>query len=62
MFAQCIRENGVVDFPDPPSRTGRSLTRTGSRPPNSKGGMAAINAAMKKCGEVYADRLGLKKK
>jgi hypothetical protein len=59
-FAQCIRENGVRDFPDPDPNG--PLVDTNRIPSsNSKGGMAAINAAMKECGDVYAAELGLRK-
>lgn len=59
-FAQCIRENGVKDFPDPDPNG--PLVDTNRIPSSgSKAGMTAINAAMKKCGEVYSGRLGIKK-
>jgi hypothetical protein len=48
-FAQCIRENGVSDFPDPgpddPMVDTRRIPST-ERP----GGMSILNAAMQKCG------------
>jgi hypothetical protein len=59
-FAQCIRENGVPDFPDP--EPDGPLVDTNRIPSsNSKAGMAAINAGMKECGQVYAGQLGLPK-
>ena len=55
-FAQCIRDNGVTDFPDP---TPDSPLVDTNRIPSSatSGGMATLNAAMKKCGELAADAM-----
>jgi hypothetical protein len=50
-FAQCIRDNGVKDFPDPVN--GEPLVDTTKIPSSNKpGGMTILNAAMKKCGKV----------
>jgi hypothetical protein len=50
-FAQCIRENGVKDFPDPAN--GEPLVDTNRIPSaNEPGGMTILNAAMHKCGKV----------
>jgi len=58
-FAQCMRDNGVKDFPDPTSD--EPLVDTNRIPSSSgPGGMSALNAAMRKCGAVYAGELGLK--
>ena len=47
-FAQCIRENGVNDFPDP--APGQPLVDTNRIPSaNTAGGMSILNAAMQKC-------------
>jgi hypothetical protein len=50
-FAQCIRDNGVKDFPDPapgdPPVDTRKIPST-DRP----GGMEVLNAAMRACAEV----------
>jgi hypothetical protein len=47
-FAQCIRDNGVNDFPDPAN--GEPLIDTTRIPSTDrKGGMSALNAAMEKC-------------
>jgi hypothetical protein len=52
-FAQCIRENGVKDFPDPAN--GDPLVDTTKIPStNRKGGMTILNAAMRKCGDIAA--------
>jgi hypothetical protein len=52
-FAQCIRENGVTDFPDP--APGQPLVDTNRIPSaNTAGGMSILNAAMHKCGDVAA--------
>jgi hypothetical protein len=52
-FAQCIRENGVKDFPDPAE--GEPLVDT-TRIPSAAtdGGMSILNAAMQKCGDAAA--------
>jgi hypothetical protein len=56
-FAQCIRENGVEDFPD--AAAGQPLVDTNRIPSaNTAGGMSILNAAMQKC-TGYADELGL---
>jgi hypothetical protein len=52
-FAQCIRENGVKDFPDPIPNG--PLVDTGRIPSAAEpGGMSLLNAAMQKCGDVAA--------
>jgi hypothetical protein len=56
-FAQCIRENGVKDFPDPVN--GEPLVDTYKIPSSNKpGGMAILNAAMHKCGKVLGEAAG----
>jgi hypothetical protein len=50
-FAQCIRDNGVKDFPDPaidepPVDTNRIPSSA------TPSGMAILNAAMQKCGDI----------
>jgi hypothetical protein len=50
-FAQCVRDNGVKDFPDPVN--GEPLVNTYKIPSSNKpGGMTILNAAMHKCGNV----------
>jgi hypothetical protein len=57
-FAQCIRDNGVKDFPDPV--VGEPLVDTNRIPSTATdGGMTILNAAMQKCGDDFADKLGL---
>jgi hypothetical protein len=52
-FAQCIRDSGVKDFPDPAPDA--PLVDTDRIPSaNKPGGMSALNAAMKKCGGMAA--------
>ena len=52
-FAQCIRDNGVKDFPDPIN--GQPLVDTNRIPSaNRSGGMTILNAAMKKCQDLAA--------
>jgi hypothetical protein len=47
-FAQCIRANGVKDFPDPVN--GQPIVDTTRIPSaNRPGGMTILNAAMRKC-------------
>ena len=56
-FAQCIRDNGVKDFPDPVN--GEPLVNTYKIPSSNKpGGMAILNAAMHKCGSVLKEAAG----
>jgi hypothetical protein len=56
-FAQCIRENGVEDFPDPAN--GEPLVNTYEIPSaNRPGGMTILNAAMEKCGDVLGRAAG----
>ena len=48
VFAQCIRDNGVKDFPDP--APGEPLVDTRRIPSTDQdGGMTILNAAMQKC-------------
>jgi hypothetical protein len=59
-FAQCIREHGVEDFPDPVN--GEPLVDTTRIPStNTPGGMTILNAAMQKCrdfGEAAIEERG----
>jgi hypothetical protein len=56
-FAQCVRDHGVKDFPDPVN--GEPLIDTYKIPSSNKpGGMAILNAATDKCGSVLGDVLG----
>lgn len=49
-FAQCIRDNGVKDFPDPVN--GEPLVDTNKIPSAATDdGMAILNAAMQTCGD-----------
>ena len=58
-FAQCIRDNGVEDFPDPTADAPLvDTTRIPSS--NTSGGMSALNAAMQKC-SAFAGKLGIKR-
>jgi len=50
-FAQCIRDNGVKDFPDPTPDA--PLVDTNRIPSAATdGGMSILNAAMQKCGDL----------
>jgi hypothetical protein len=52
-FAQCMRENGVKDFPDPVN--GEPLVDTNRIPSSAtNGGMTILNAAMQKCRDLLA--------
>jgi hypothetical protein len=52
-FAQCIRDNGVKDFPDPAK--GEPLVNTNLIPSSAEpGGMSILNAAMQACGDRAA--------
>jgi hypothetical protein len=56
-FAQCIRENGVKDFPDPVN--GQPLVDTTRIPSSNRpGGLTILNAAMHKCGHFVAEQTG----
>jgi hypothetical protein len=57
-FARCMRENGVPDFPDP-TPTGPLVDTNRIPSASTPGGMSALNAAMHKCGALYAGELGL---
>jgi hypothetical protein len=58
-FAECIRTNGVPDFPDPAN--GQPLVDTNRIPSsNQPGGMSILNAAMQKC-RVLAAAVGVKR-
>jgi len=53
-FAQCVRENGVKDFPDPVD--GEPLINTYRIPSsNQPGGMTILNAATRKCRDLLAE-------
>ena len=57
-FAQCIRDNGVRDFPDP-NKT-EPLVDTNRIPSAATpGGMSILHAAMHKCGQ-YASAAGVR--
>lgn len=50
-FAQCVRDHGVKDFPDPVN--GEPLIDTYKIPSSNKpGGMTILNAATRACGSV----------
>jgi hypothetical protein len=52
-FAQCVRENGVKDFPDPADD--EPLVDTRRIPSTDRpGGLSILNAAMQKCGDFAA--------
>jgi hypothetical protein len=52
-FAQCIRANGVPDFPDPAN--GQPLVDTNRIPSAAtSSGMSILHAAMRKCGGLAA--------
>ncbi len=58
-FAQCMRDNGVKDFPDPAKD--EPLVNTNRIPSAATdGGMSIINAAMQKCGAASSGRLGVR--
>jgi len=56
-FAQCVREHGVPDFPDPVN--GQPLIDTNRIPSaNKPGGMTILNAATHTCGRLLAQQTG----
>jgi hypothetical protein len=56
-FAQCVRDHGVKDFPDPVN--GEPLIDTYKIPSSDKpGGMTILNAATQKCGAILKSSAG----
>jgi hypothetical protein len=56
-FAQCVRDHGVKDFPDPVN--GEPLIDTYKIPSSNKpGGMTILNAATQSCGGVLKESAG----
>jgi hypothetical protein len=56
-FAQCVRDHGVKDFPDPVN--GEPLIDTYKIPSSNKpGGMTILNAATHKCGAILKSSAG----
>jgi hypothetical protein len=56
-FAQCVRDHGVKDFPDPVN--GEPLIDTYKIPSSNKpGGMTILNAATHKCGYILKSAAG----
>ena len=56
-FAQCIRDNGVADFPDP-AKTDPLVDTNRIPSASTQGGLSILNAAMRKCRE-YASAAGV---
>lgn len=57
-FAQCIRDNGVRDFPDP-SKTDPLVDTNRVPSTATSSGLTLLNAAMRKCGQ-YAAAAGVR--
>ncbi len=56
-FAECVREHGVEDFPDPAN--GEPLIDTTRIPSSDRpGGMTILNAATRKCGSILGRAVG----
>jgi hypothetical protein len=56
-FAQCIRDHGVKDFPDPAE--GEPLVNTNLIPSAAtEDGMTILNAAMQTCGDLAEQAMG----
>jgi hypothetical protein len=56
-FAQCIRDNGVKDFPDPVN--GEPVINTYKIPSSNRpGGMTILNAAVQKCRSALGEAVG----
>lgn len=53
-FAQCIRDNGVADFPDP-TADGPMIDTNRIPSAATDGGMSALHAAMQKCRDAASD-------
>jgi hypothetical protein len=56
-FAQCIRDSGVEDFPDP-TRNGPMVDTRRIPSAATDGGMTILNAAMRKCRDLGARAMG----
>ncbi len=56
-FAQCIRDNGVKDFPDPVDDQPLVDTRRIPSAATDRG-MSILNAAMQTCGDAAEDAMG----
>jgi hypothetical protein len=56
-FAQCVRDNGVPDFPDP-TPNGPLVDTNRIPSAATTDGMSILNAAMQKCGQ-YASAAGV---
>lgn len=56
-FAQCVRDHGVPDFPDP-TPNGPLIDTNRIPSTNTPAGMSALNAAMHKCGN-FANAAGV---
>jgi hypothetical protein len=57
-FAQCVRDNGVPDFPDP-TPNGPLIDTNRIPSAGTAAGMSALHAAMHTCGAIYAAELGV---
>jgi hypothetical protein len=56
-FAQCVRQHGVKDFPDPANR--EPMINTYKIPSSNRpGGMTILNAAVHKCGAILRSSAG----
>ena len=56
-FAQCVRDHGVKDFPDPVN--GEPMIDTYKIPSSNKpGGMTILNAAVQECGAILKRAAG----
>jgi len=53
-FAQCVRDNGVPDFPDP-TPNGPLVDTNRIPSAATTGGMSILNAAMQKCRDISAE-------
>jgi hypothetical protein len=58
-FAQCVRNNGVPDFPDP-TPNGPLVDTNRIPSAETPGGIGALNAAMQKCSQ-YASAAGVQR-
>jgi hypothetical protein len=58
-FAQCIRQNGVPDFPDP-TPNGPLVDTNRIPSAATSAGMSALHTAMHKCGAIYGGELGVR--
>lgn len=57
-FAQCVRDNGVADFPDP-AANGPIIDTNDIPSAATAAGRSVLDAAIAKCGALYSGEMGV---